>query len=470
MGERAGMWLRVSSTEQDEASQQPTCERWIDGHGYELGPTYTVHGGSAFKGNKKFDETWASVLDYFRTGQIQVLVVWKLDRIDRKLEALRMIKDVVALGGRVEFSDQPHLNDLSTMAGRIALKIQEEIAYEESKTKSDRVVAKFTTMRASNGLIGRAPFGYQISGVKWNKGLVPTDQGRALIPAVFRRVIAGDSLRTIAAWLEIQTTVPPLVPKAWWPATVGELIKNPVYKGQRRAQNRNTMPYTWGAIVHRCEPLVTAREWQLANQALKSHPGRGPDSKGTRAMLAGALTCPNCGGHSPMYRYQVGGGYTYYRCTGKGRARRGCGNMIATGKVDTAVCRIIAETFTTPVYEKRLVPGQDWTTDIENVKAEIRELAGEDLPDDEFDRRMAELRGVRDELAARPVVADEIRLVPTGDTYSGLWAALPAPERGPWLRAQGFRVLADKEHVTVIQDGVTATVEIGTNDHPGQDA
>src|SRR5258708_5215654 len=96
--EQAGIWLRVSGGRQDETSQVPDIAGWVDGHGYEHGPTYTVHGGSAFKGNRKFDRAWASVLDDMRHGRITVLVVWKQDRLDRKLNTFQMLADVVAAG------------------------------------------------------------------------------------------------------------------------------------------------------------------------------------------------------------------------------------------------------------------------------------------------------------------------------------------------------------------------------------
>jgi DNA invertase Pin-like site-specific DNA recombinase len=59
MEERAGIWLRVSSSGQDEENQRPDCERWCDSHGYAVAARYVIHGKSARKGNRKFDETWA---------------------------------------------------------------------------------------------------------------------------------------------------------------------------------------------------------------------------------------------------------------------------------------------------------------------------------------------------------------------------------------------------------------------------
>jgi DNA invertase Pin-like site-specific DNA recombinase len=161
--EPAGIWLRVSSGAQDEQNQLPEDLAWCEAHGYEVRVTYTVHGKSAFKGNKKFDQAWAKVLADLKSGVIRVLVVWKQDRLDRKLATFQMLAQVVEAGGRVEFVTQPHLNDLTTMGGRIALKVEEEIAHAESQTKSDRSRIDIAAKHAAGSLHGRPCWGYEVA-------------------------------------------------------------------------------------------------------------------------------------------------------------------------------------------------------------------------------------------------------------------------------------------------------------------
>src|SRR5260370_30451972 len=105
--ERSGRWLRVSTKKQDELNQLPDVDAWERNHGYAVNAEYTVHGASAFKGNKKFDAEWTRVLEDFRSGKITELVLWKQDRIDRKLNTFKMLAQVSELGGRVEFVTQP---------------------------------------------------------------------------------------------------------------------------------------------------------------------------------------------------------------------------------------------------------------------------------------------------------------------------------------------------------------------------
>jgi site-specific DNA recombinase len=335
VSENSGRWMRVSTKAQDEQSQLPELARWETDHGYTVAAEYTVHGGSAFKGNRKFDAQWQRVLDDLRSGKITVLVVWKQNRLDRKLNTFQMLREVVELGGRVEFVSQPHLNDLTTMGGRIALKVEEEIAYADSKGKSDNVKIKQNALRAAGSAVGKAPWGYEITMVDGRKLFVPTADGRKYIPAIFARAIEGQSLRKIAAWLTAEGVPTYTGGAVWNEGYLGtRLIKNPAYYGARRNAGQLEI-----------EALVSASMWQEANAALKSRirPGRAA-SVNDKALLA--PICGECHGKpregcadgiSPMYRVYSGNGEARkpcYRCTGHGPQRKGCGFMIETSQLD----------------------------------------------------------------------------------------------------------------------------------------
>ena len=111
---------------------------------------------------------------------------------------------------------------------------------------------------------------------------------------------------------------------------------------------------------------------------------------------------------------------------------------------------------------KRIIPGHDHSKELDAIKLEIRQLASVDMPDDEYDRRLAELRAERDRVNALPVTPGTVELVPTGDTYWQLWDALADAQRGPWLKSHGFRVTADKAEVRLTQPGIP-----GSSPRPG---
>ena len=434
MGEFAGRWLRVSTGGQDEDNQVPDITRWNEARDYEVRATYTLHGKSASKGEQQ--QTLDQMLADMRAGLITVLVVWRDDRIERRgvMRMIPLINAVRAAGGRIEFVTQPHLNDLSTMAGRISLAVMAEVAHAETETKRERVRMGRDRIRAEGGFTGRAAWGYEVTGPKYAKTIVPTGQGRRLVPEVYARVIGGESLATIAAWLEGETGRP------WWPRTIGTMVRNPVYRGAQHDAD--------GRVIFRCEALVDAATWKRAGEALDGRPKRGHTDPASRAMLAGVLSCPRCE-DSPMYRLNTG----YYRCTGRGANRKGCGTMVRAELVDAAVDRTIMERFNTPVLARTITPGNEGAraARLEEVRFEMRQLDPDDLSDEEYDRRLAELRAERDRVEAAEVVPDRVELTATGEVYSELWQQTPVAERGPWLARHGFAVTASKAGVTVVQ-------------------
>jgi DNA invertase Pin-like site-specific DNA recombinase len=362
VSERAGTWLRVSTGDQDEHNQLPDVDEWCHTHGYEVVEQYVIHGKSAHKGNKVFDKEWANVINDMLTGKISVLVTWKHDRIDRKLNTFPMLAQVIEAGGRVEFVKHAHLNDLTTMGGRIALKVQEEISYAESKDKSDRIKIANATIRTNGSNPGRAPWGYVSAGTKYAKLLEPTDEGRRLVPGIFERVANGESLQKVADWLKSETG------RTFWPRRLAWLIRNPTYRGHRIDAN--------GVTVHRCEALVDAALWQRANEALTAKPGKRGPINGESAMLTSLLFCGPCrdsGEESPMYRIRPRPGYAYYRCAGAGAGRKGCGLMVRLAETDALVTEWISM-MNAPRMAPQLVKGESHEAEIADVQLELADL------------------------------------------------------------------------------------------------
>jgi DNA invertase Pin-like site-specific DNA recombinase len=50
MGDKAGRWLRVSTSGQSEENQEPDIDKYIADQGYEPLRTYRLHGKSASNG------------------------------------------------------------------------------------------------------------------------------------------------------------------------------------------------------------------------------------------------------------------------------------------------------------------------------------------------------------------------------------------------------------------------------------
>jgi DNA invertase Pin-like site-specific DNA recombinase len=380
----AGRWLRVSGTDQDEVNQEPQIDRWIADHGYEVGPTYRLHGKSASKGKQqaKLDE----MLEDMRSGVITVLVVWYSARIERRgaydhFNLAHMVRDA---GGRIEYVMEPWLNEVNVMSDAF-LAMQAAANKQYTDTLSRNVTIAHDRIRANGGIYGAVPWGFDIIGEKYSKQIVPTELCKQVVPQIFDRCIAGDSLRTIAAWLDSQGVPTPSGKTRWHESSVRWIILSRAYAGRLLNGQRQA--------IARCEAVVPADVFERANQALTSRPHRGPSNTENKPLLA-KLRCANCG--SPMYKVARNKpkSYVYYRCYGSGAQRKGCGNMIPYGYLEAIVHGIVFLTSKEPHCERQWVEGQNWDAEIADVKQDIREAAEaerfEELP--ELQAKLAQLR------------------------------------------------------------------------------
>jgi DNA invertase Pin-like site-specific DNA recombinase len=437
MSETAGQWLRVSTKGQDETSQKPDNASWITGHGYDLAKTYTVHGYSAFKGNAKFDKTWAKVLDDIRAGIITVLIVWKTDRIDRKLETFKRIAEVVEAGGRVEFATQPHLNDLSTMGGRIALKVQEEIAYAESKDKSDRINANHAMIRSNGGCIGRPTFGYRASGDKYSKTFVIHTAEAATIREAKDRYLDGETIDAICADFMARGIPGPMFKgqpmKTWHAKTLAGILRNTSTAGIRKNAA--------GQIVCQYDGIITWDEHMRLVARLDSRAHRKGISPKNVALLTSVIF--DKAGH-PMYRINSWNSSMYY-C-------RKCHASVDLDTADASVSQWFAND-----NEPYMIPTVVSDTHDKEMAILRNERDGLDDLSDDYEVKHAALTSEIRRLAKLPQTRT-IELRDSGKTYAEVWASLDNAQRRDMLLESDFTVTWLGDGKWTVQPGQMALV------------
>lgn len=419
MSERAGRWFRVSTGGQDEQSQIPEVDGWCESRSYETGDDtiYTVHGGSAFKGNKKFDDMWAKVLKDIREGKITVLVVWKQDRLDRKLSTFAMLKDVIDSGGRVEFVTQPHLNDLTTMGGRIALKVQEEIAYAESKDKSDRVKIKHTALKAAGSLVGRNPYGYDIVTRDGIKILIPNLEESKLITEAADSYLGGNSLQKICDGFNESGRLTRTGAK-WTPKTLSQVLRNETIAGRHVDSNGQTLLKT--------DPIITREKWERVIARMDERSTRkGISQTDTPALLTSIIKCGN--GHN-MYRIQN----RYYYC------RRGCKTMVSITEADNLMKSwLFANVGKLPDTEIKVIPSSGHQDAIDEVKRDMTEaVQAEDFAG------LGQLQSRLEALRTMPAEPARIAEVETGKTVWEAWSTLDDAGKRQYLMDHGYTFVA----------------------------
>jgi len=375
--EPAGVWVRVSSGGQDEINQVPDVERHCTQREYRVARRYELNDKSASKGEQQ--DKLNEMLSDMRDGTIRVLVCWHSDRLERRgpeylFGLLRQVRDA---GGRIESVKEP-LSGTADLSGEALTALGAVMSHQYSVHLSEQVKASHDRSRANGALVtGGIPWGYVVTGEKYNKTIIPTEECREFVTQIFERCIDGDSCYTIARWLNDEG-VKPTRGDRWSDTSVWQLIHNMTYAGRRQDEGEHKENKK-GKLVptrkHRrtileCEPVIDMDMWQRANDALARRPGRGPGVNGVLRPepLLVSLRCARCE-DSPMYRIR-----TYYRCTGRRPQRTGCGNMVPLDQLDMIITVRVFMISTEPYKTRQWVKGQNWDAEIAGTKQTIREV------------------------------------------------------------------------------------------------
>lgn len=131
---RVACYVRVSTVRQNEAGQKAEIQRWLDGNG--------IRGASWFIDRDSGDHLERPAFEQLQKavwmGEVQTIVVWKLDRLSRKLaEGLAVLCGWCDRGLRVVSVTQQI--DFSGAVGKLLAAVLLGIAEMEQETRRERV-------------------------------------------------------------------------------------------------------------------------------------------------------------------------------------------------------------------------------------------------------------------------------------------------------------------------------------------
>ena len=148
---RAAVYARVSTTEQTTLNQLIDLHRYCQARVWEDTVEYVDEGVS---GSKDSRPALDRLVRDAKRRSVDVLVVWKLDRLGRSLRHLILLLDeLTALG--VAFVSLGEGIDTSTPAGRLQLHVLGAIAEFERDRIRERVKAGLVRAKAQGRRLGR---------------------------------------------------------------------------------------------------------------------------------------------------------------------------------------------------------------------------------------------------------------------------------------------------------------------------
>ena len=201
---RCAVYTRKSSEEGLEQSfnsldaQREACAAYVASQrheGWQLLPTYYDDGG--FSGGSMERPALTRLLADVEAGRVDVVVVYKVDRLTRALSDFAKIVDVFDRRGVSFVSVTQAFNTTSSM-GRLTLNVLLSFAQFEREVTSERIRDKIAaSKRKGMWMGGLPPLGYDVA----ERKLVVNAAEAETVELIFRRYCALGSVRLLAVEL-----------------------------------------------------------------------------------------------------------------------------------------------------------------------------------------------------------------------------------------------------------------------------
>jgi site-specific DNA recombinase len=205
---RCAIYARVSVAETDPnkftslEAQIAACEQYIASQrGKDWGLAYAPFTDDGLSGANLKRPGLRSLLKLVNQGEVEVIVVHRLDRLTRSLFDLETLLPLFELKGVALASVTEQLNT-HTPGGRLSLNLLTTFAEYEREAIGERTRDKLSAARRRGGWQGSGtPLGY---GVDFEQRLIVIDHEANGVREIFRRYLAAETMAEMMAWLAHQ--------------------------------------------------------------------------------------------------------------------------------------------------------------------------------------------------------------------------------------------------------------------------
>jgi DNA invertase Pin-like site-specific DNA recombinase len=429
----AAIYARISLDRNGESEapdrQVEACRKSCEAKGWDVAEVFIDRDKSAWAQTDR--PAFNQVLATARDGRVTAIVFWKLDRFTRRVAELAPLAREFHEAGVALVSVDDSI-DTSTPYGRFFAHLVAALAEMESENTSERKKAKnaYDAQRGRYFKGGHRAFGRNLDGT-----VIPDEA--AAITEVARRYVDGESLGSLARWLNaegLSTTAG----GAWTGTTLSRTLRQPHLRGVRRHNGEQ--------YAGEFEEILD--EWtatQIAERVRQQEPSA---RNGFVHFLSGLARCGVCG-HRLGYgsvKNRDGTRFPKYACR-SGETASHCGKVgISMRSADVEVTRRVIAKLT----EQRTNLDSEGLDDawgllavkVQNDEGALDEMYREryidrTLPEEVYQRLRVELQTrivenceeiyrIKRVLAGRQILADQ--------DPTAAWEQMPVPQRKLLLR------------------------------------
>ncbi|AXI41802.1 recombinase family protein [Sulfitobacter sp. SK011] len=228
------------------------------------------------------------LLDDVRDGRVDVIVVYKVDRLTRSLADFVKMVDVFD-GAGVSFVSVTQAFNTTSSMGRLTLNVLLSFAQFEREVTAERIRDKVAASKRKGMWMGGAvPMGYDVA----DKALVVIPDEATAIRTIFAEYLAAGSVRQLSARLDELGVVSKRRTnrhgrvsggKAFSRGALYNILRNPIYIGKTRHKEE------LHEGLH--EAIIDDATWQLTQAQLADHGGKKISAarRSARRLLDGVL-------------------------------------------------------------------------------------------------------------------------------------------------------------------------------------
>ena len=355
---RCAVYCRVSSDERLDQEFNSIDAQKEAGHAYIASqraegwiPVADDYDDPGYSGGNTDRPALKRLLADIERGLIDIVVVYKIDRLTRSLADFAKMVDVFDQHD-VSFSAVTQQINSATSMGRLMLNVLLSFAQFEREVTSERIRDKIAAAKRKGMWMGGVPsIGYDVV----NRQLVVNDAEAAVVRRIFEEMLTIGSPTQIAANL----TAEGITTKAWTTQEgqtrsgtridkkyLHKLLRNRIYLGELSHKGN------WYPGAH--PPIIDRALWDKVHAVLaKDSHARSVETKirsRTDALLRGLLYAPSGERMYPTYSSKRGHKYHYY--VSKSESRFGApGKSFArlpAPEIDAAVVAQIRTVLTSP--------------------------------------------------------------------------------------------------------------------------